>query len=67
MDYIVTPNEARQFLERLPRATPQLQELTQHIMNCMRCLSSSSASHGRQLGLTLWNAVLAYQGRPGIL
>jgi len=31
MDYIVTPNEARKFLERLPRATPQLQELTQHI------------------------------------
>ena len=33
MDYIVTPNEARKFLERLPRATPQLQELTQHITN----------------------------------
>jgi len=32
LDYIVTPNEARKFLERLPRATPQLQELTQHIM-----------------------------------
>ena len=31
MDYIVTPNEARKFLERLPRATPQLQQLTQHI------------------------------------
>lgn len=31
MDYIVTPNEARKFLERLPRATLQLQELTQHI------------------------------------
>jgi len=33
MDCIVTPNEARKFLERLPRATPQLQELTQHITN----------------------------------
>jgi len=31
MDYIVTPNEARKFLERLPRATPQLQQLTQCI------------------------------------
>lgn len=31
LDYIVTPNEARKFLERLPRATLQLQELTQHI------------------------------------
>ena len=31
MNYIVTPNEARKFLKRLPRATPQLQELTQHI------------------------------------
>jgi hypothetical protein len=31
MDYIVTPNEARKFLERLPGATPQLQELTQHM------------------------------------
>ena len=31
MDYIVTPNEARKFLKRLPRATPQLQELTQHM------------------------------------
>jgi hypothetical protein len=31
MDYIVTPNEARKFLERLPRATPQLQELTQQV------------------------------------
>jgi len=29
LDYIVTPNEARKFLERLPRATPQLQELIQ--------------------------------------
>jgi len=33
MDYIVTPNEARKFLDRLPRATPQLQQLTQHITN----------------------------------
>jgi len=33
MDCIVTPNEARKFLERLPRATPQLQELTEHITN----------------------------------
>jgi hypothetical protein len=31
MDYIVTPNEARKFLERLPRATPQLRQLTEHI------------------------------------
>ena len=31
MDYIVTPNEAKKFLKRLPRTTPQLQELTQHI------------------------------------
>jgi len=31
MDYVVTPNEARKFLERLPRATPQLQELTQQV------------------------------------
>jgi hypothetical protein len=33
MNYIVTPNEARKFLDRLPRATPQLQQLTQHITN----------------------------------
>lgn len=33
MDYIVTAKEARKFLRRLPRATPQLQELTQHITN----------------------------------
>ena len=33
MEYIVTPNEARKFLERLPGATPQLQEITQHITN----------------------------------
>jgi hypothetical protein len=33
MDYIVTPNEARKFLERLPLATPQLQELTQQVKN----------------------------------
>lgn len=31
LDYIVTPNEARKFLERLPRATPELQELIQQI------------------------------------
>lgn len=31
MDYIVTPNEARKFLARLPRTTPQLQQLTQNI------------------------------------
>lgn len=33
MDYIVTPNEAKKFLERLPHATPQLQELTQQMTN----------------------------------
>lgn len=31
LDYIVTPNEARKFLERLPRATPELQDLIQQI------------------------------------
>jgi hypothetical protein len=31
MNLIVTPNEAEKFLKRLPRATPQLQKLTQHI------------------------------------
>jgi hypothetical protein len=37
MDYIVTPNEARKFLQRLPRATPQLQELTDHMFACVDC------------------------------
>jgi hypothetical protein len=33
LDYIVTPKQARKFLERLPRATPELQELIQQITN----------------------------------